>query len=174
MSKRSKNLHLAIMGAIPLVLAACGDDGSNQQQQMANTNAPVYKTVDDCVKAGNESSVCQQAFAGAQNQAPRFNSQNSCMDQSGANQCVMRTENGQSIWVPMLTGFMLGRMLNGGYTYHPVYHPVYYHPVYTYHPTYRSHSWGSSSHSYATTRTRGVFGSSASARGSWGGHSFGG
>ena len=165
--KRSKAIQLTIMlSASPLILAAC-DDASHTPEVAS------FKTVQSCIDAGNQKTVCQQALNSAQvasSKAPSFNSQQSCIDQYGPDHCQSRTENGHSVWGPMLAGFVIGQMMNNN-QHTPYSRPIYYDRSggYTSPGLGESHSFTHIAAAQTATVSRGVFGSAAAARGSWGG-----
>ena len=122
--KRSASLQLTTMlaGAASLTLAGCDDPGSqaswdpNRGEQV---EAFSYKTLEEC-KAANEVSdqQCETFYAAAQKDdknAPRYEARASCEDVYGAGNCVPRSQaGGGSFFTPLLTGFVIGRMLDGG------------------------------------------------------------
>lgn len=124
--KRSAAAGLTAAGALAM-LSAC--DGTPEQQPDfgPKTEVAAFATVDECKASGAFAQVtCEEAAqkaAGADGKAaPRFESKDLCEDQFGGGQCLTRNEGGQSFFVPLLTGFMIGRMLNGGgYSYNPLY-----------------------------------------------------
>lgn len=125
MRKRSSSLKLTTMlaGATALTLSGCDDPGAqaswdpNRGEQV---EAFSYKTLEEC-KAANEVSdqQCEASYAAAQKDdeknAPRFEARASCEDVYGAGNCVPRGEAGHGgFFTPLLTGFVIGRMLDGG------------------------------------------------------------
>jgi uncharacterized protein YgiB involved in biofilm formation len=133
--KRSRVLHLSsLMATASFTLAACGSPPqANAPQNNAATNASAsaegswdtrvegaFQSMDECVASGTATaSECEAAYRTAANQAaenaPKFGSQADCEQEFGAGQCQQRTEaNGTSMFMPLLAGFMLGRLLSGG------------------------------------------------------------
>jgi uncharacterized protein YgiB involved in biofilm formation len=123
--KRSNSLKLSTMlaGATALSLAGCDDPGSqaswdpNRGEQV---EAFSYKSLEEC-KAANEVSdqQCDTSYAAAQKDdqknAPRYEARASCEEVYGAGNCVPRTQaDGHSVFGPLLAGFVIGRMLDGG------------------------------------------------------------
>ena len=122
--KRSNSLKLTTMlaGATALTLSGCDDPGAqaswdpNRGEQV---EAFSYKTLEEC-KAANEVSdqQCETSYAAAQKDdknAPRFEARASCEEVYGAGNCVPRTaSDGHSVFGPLLAGFVIGRMLDGG------------------------------------------------------------
>ena len=120
--KRSRILHLSsLMATASFTLAAC----SQPPEQVASApqggwEAPdeggAFATVADCVASGTATAEeCAAAEEAAVANAPKYASQADCEQEFGEGQCQTRTEaNGTSIFMPMLAGFLLGRMLSNG------------------------------------------------------------
>lgn len=144
----------------------------------------VYSNQQDCINGGNQASVCAQAFAAARTSAdtPHYTDKARCEAEFGTGRCETNTLNGGG-FSPMLTGFMLGSMLNGGGGTTVVHHytPVYTHVGGGYYagsrpmPSYSGTSVGTgrsstySSPSYSGSTSRGGFGASAASHGGGGG-----
>jgi uncharacterized protein YgiB involved in biofilm formation len=125
MRKRSQTLTLTTMlaGAASLTVSACDDappaaqwDGSAGRQQV---EALQYANLDACKAADDvPDAECETAYAAAQKDdaqnAPRFTDAKSCEDIYGQGQCVPRGYGGSSFFTPLLTGFIIGQMLDGG------------------------------------------------------------
>jgi uncharacterized protein YgiB involved in biofilm formation len=127
MRKRSSSLKLTTMlaGATALTLSGCDDPGGqaswdpNKGEQV---EAFSYKTLEEC-KAANEVSdaQCDTSYAAAQKDdakdAPRYEARASCEDVYGVGNCVPRSQanGGGSFFTPLLAGFVIGQMLDGGY-----------------------------------------------------------
>lgn len=124
--KRSAAAGLTAAGALAM-LSGCDGTPDDQARFGPPTEVSAFKTVDECVASGAFAKVtCEQAAqqaAGEDNKAaPRFDSRNLCEDQFGAGQCLARNDGGQSFFVPLLTGFMIGRLPDGsGYRYNGLY-----------------------------------------------------
>ncbi|WP_395444405.1 DUF1190 domain-containing protein [Caulobacter sp. UC70_42] len=123
--KRSSSLKLTTMlaGATALTLSGC-DEPAGQASWDPNKGEQVeafsYKTLEEC-KAANEVSdaQCDTSYAAAQKDdakdAPRFEARASCEEVYGAGNCVPRSyNNGGNFFTPLLAGFVIGRMLDGG------------------------------------------------------------
>lgn len=129
MRKRSASLHLTTMlaGATAFTLAGCDDPGGqaswdpNRGEQV---QAFSYKTLEECKDANEVSDQqCETSYAAAQKDdeknAPRFEARASCEDVYGVGNCVPRTgSDGHSVFGPLLAGFVIGRMLDGGGGYY--------------------------------------------------------
>lgn len=123
--KRSKSVVLTtLMAGAGVSLTAC-DGPSTPQWGDGNGGKPVeaisYASVAECRERGAiPASQCQAAFDEAQKantaNAPRFGDRQSCEERFGVSQCVPRNEagGGGSFFTPLLTGFIVGQMLNGG------------------------------------------------------------
>lgn len=192
--KRTKQINLAAMRkatssksvalAGTLLIAGCG--GSQE--------AAIYSNVEQCIGENPNSHLeCEKAYDSAiteaERTAPKYNSQRACEMEFGHNQCTQSQSN-SSWFLPALGGFMVGRMMGGGYDYG---RPS---PLFGYRNSWvdaNGTSYGSRSNRHinvskgafkpkpATARTlsRGGFGSKIQAKSSWGssrsrGFSFGG
>jgi len=132
--KRSRRLAMTtVIATAGVSLSACGDGGGStaawtapqqptvQIEQGAPVPAFTYASLQACKDANEVSDeVCEQsAKTAVQDQektAPRFAEQRSCEEIYGVGQCVPRNEAGQgSFFTPLLTGFVIGQMMNGGF-----------------------------------------------------------
>jgi uncharacterized protein YgiB involved in biofilm formation len=125
--KRSTSLQLTTMlaGAATVSLAGCGDPNSpanfdpNRGEQIQAYN---YKTLSECLRANEvPDDQCRTSYASAQKDdaqsAPRYDERSTCEDVYGAGNCVPRSYNNGSsgsFFTPLLAGFVIGRMLDGG------------------------------------------------------------
>lgn len=175
-----KVLTLAIMGgAAFFALKGCSDSDDVDN----DGDGVFYETVQNCIDDGNNISVCVDAWNNAKtefyNTLPKRMSKSDCETQFG--NCYQDIID-QS-WVPVISGFLLSRALHkdrdeayvsssNGSSY--VSRPVW-------RTTSGDYAWrtgsrktdSATSHSYSTkkvsTVSRGGYGRSSSARGSWGG-----
>ena len=111
--KRSKTTALLLMSTVPLLLTACSSEPEVQVQE------GLYTSVEACSEATGDPSACRTAFAAAAAQsadaAPQYASKEQCAAEYPAEQCVeQRTTAGTSFIGPMMMGFFMGQMLNGG------------------------------------------------------------
>lgn len=169
--KRSRFATLVFMSASPILLSSCSDPEPDQV---------TFKTVNDCIQSKQFSvETCNQEFAHAQQayktQAPHFKDQASCEAQYGPQTCMSAQRSDGSSWfMPAMTGFMIGHLLNNNNCNYPNNCSSGYRstPYYGSWPAgnrgWYSSSSKTSSSSTATTNSRGGFGSSAAARGGWG------
>lgn len=114
--KRSRHARLVLMGLAPLALSAC----SPQEE------AFVFQSVGECASEGSLTvTECQAAFDQAQAQAadnsPRYTNRADCVADFGEEQC--RGSTSHSYFMPLMTGFLLGRALGGGFAPQPLYRP---------------------------------------------------
>ena len=115
--KRSRTLQItSLMATASFSLAACG---APQVAVPEPEPALAYTSLDEC-KAANDVSAaeCEAADANARTQAeqtaPRYATQSECEGQWGPDQCRPNQQGGGSFFTPLLTGFVIGQMLNGG------------------------------------------------------------
>ncbi|MBW3617864.1 MAG: DUF1190 domain-containing protein [Proteobacteria bacterium] len=126
--KRSRSLVLtSMMAGGSLTLHACDNaPPATQWADPPSATAPAgdqvqaraYATLEECKASGAvPAAQCDQAYSAAladnQANAPRFGEQRSCEEQYGVGQCVPR--NNGSFFTPLLTGFIIGQALNGGF-----------------------------------------------------------
>ncbi|MET3664989.1 DUF1190 domain-containing protein [Caulobacter sp. 1776] len=123
--KRSSSLKLSTMlvGATALTLTGC-DDHSPQASWDPNRGEQVeafsYKTLQECKDANEVSDAqCDTSYAAAQKDdeknAPRYEARASCEEVYGPGNCVPRSyNNGGNFFTPLLAGFVIGQMLDGG------------------------------------------------------------
>ncbi len=110
--KRSRTTALLLMGTAPLLLTAC-DRGADTRVAQG-----LYTSVDSCVAATGDRAACSSAFEQARQHAadaaPQYASQQDCARDYPAEQCVTQhTSAGHSFVGPLMTGFLLSRMLDG-------------------------------------------------------------
>lgn len=119
--KRSKTIALVAMGASALALNACSE---------AQTEAMVFTTIEDCLADGEQSKEsCEAAFGKAKEQhaqvAPKYKNKAECEEDFGSEACETapyRNNNGTSVWMPLMMGYMMGRLAAPG-AVHP--QPLY-------------------------------------------------
>ncbi|HEY9217312.1 MAG TPA: DUF1190 domain-containing protein [Phenylobacterium sp.] len=123
MRKRSQTLKLTTMlaGAASMSVAACDDapqsidwdtGKAEQVEALSYASLDACKAADDVPDAECETSY--QAALKDDANAPRFTDTKSCEDIYGQGQCVPRGYGGSSFFTPLLAGFVIGRMLDGG------------------------------------------------------------
>ncbi|MFT5701310.1 MAG: hypothetical protein ACI8ZB_004201 [Desulforhopalus sp.] len=195
--KRTKHIDLDLMrkgfkkrfiqGPLVVGIAAVSLVSCSSQEEVT-----VVSSVDDCA-ANTELNLveCEAAYQKAQAEAertgPKYNSNVQCETEFGSGQCTQSRSGG--FFMPMMSGFMIGRMMSGNSSYGgTAYNPVYrynnrnssqYNRVMTADGTvigkagqrsYRvNKSTMSSKPTVTRTVSRGGFGATASAKSSWGG-----
>ena len=191
MRKGSKNRFLQRPLALGLAAVATLSGCGNQEE------VKVVNSVEDCATKTELNLVeCeaayQKAVAEAERTGPKYNSRAQCEAEFGRGQCGPSRSGG--VFMPMMTGFMIGQMLSGNNNYGG----ASFNPVYRYNRPYSSlHNRimtadgtvigkpGQSSYrvnkstmkskpSVTRTVSRGGFGAVASAKSSWGGGRSGG
>lgn len=122
-------LHAMMAGAASLNVAAC-DSSTPGQWNDANAGrgdqveAFQYASLEAC-KTANEipDTACDTGYAAAQKDdaesGPRYQDRGTCEEVYGDGNCVPRSSQGASSYFgPLLTGFVIGRMLDGGGGYY--------------------------------------------------------
>ena len=107
--KHSRRVALVLLGSVSaLTLTAC-------KEETPRDGDPIYESTEQCRLLGG--SQCderwQQAVSDHVKTAPRYNSQESCLQQGHTN-CtpVNMGSGGSNIWLPAIAGFMAGRLLS--------------------------------------------------------------
>ncbi|MDF2899981.1 MAG: hypothetical protein K0Q62_40 [Phenylobacterium sp.] len=121
--RRSKSLVLtSLMATGGLSLSAC--DAGRPQESAWLSSPPAasppgpaegqYPTLKACQEADVVADLeCDQAFARAEAEAPRYADRQTCEANYGVDQCVPRSQAGAgSLFMPLLTGFIVGQALN--------------------------------------------------------------
>lgn len=118
--------------AATALLAGCGDSETPPAQAVASARpadaaevqafgnvfecaANTDLTQDQCADARKE------AVAASNDVAPRFAGQGDCENEWGAGNCVSQKSGGSSFFAPFVTGFLLGKLINGRREYLPLY-----------------------------------------------------
>lgn len=130
--KRSRVVGLSTITAMGAAsLSACDvpstvDEAQlSEQQYGAGVDALPYDSVAQCTADGKiPASACQEAQDAAQKQnalgAPRFDAMETCEAQHGDGACTQQfadSASGGSFFTPLLTGFVIGQLLDGGRGY---------------------------------------------------------
>jgi uncharacterized protein YgiB involved in biofilm formation len=112
--KKSKFVKLALIGsAASLLLVSCDDNKAEKTLS--------FKNEAECQKQFS-AEECRKAFAESQKQysekAPKFTSLEECEKQYGPGKCTQgpvqaNHEHGGGYFMPMMMGFMMGRMFGG-------------------------------------------------------------
>lgn len=122
--KRTRRLTLTtLMAAGGVSLTACGDspaDNARIEDPGKTVDAWAYASLQEC-KDKNEvpDDACvaaEKAALADQDKAPKYDQQATCEEVYGPGQCVPRSQAGSgSFWGPLVTGFVVGQMMNGGW-----------------------------------------------------------
>lgn len=117
--RSSKIAPAAIAISAVFMLSAC---------EKSDDKVALYQNADDCSKANpSNSAQCSKAFteakAEAAKTAPKYANRAECVAEFGENQCTQapaqagmnaESQSGGSMWMPLMAGFMMGRMMSGG------------------------------------------------------------
>lgn len=171
--KSSAVLTLAIMGGVALVaLNGCDEDEQSD-------DGVFYSSPLECINAGNSAQVCNDAWNNAKANFAKEVPTNLTRDECEKSYRNCYLDNISGNWSPIMMGFLLANAVQqnrdnyfissgGSYVSRPVWSNN--HGEYTWRT---GTSWSSGSGKVAskstTTVSRGGFGHSSSARGSWGG-----
>ena len=120
--KRTRKLALTSLMAMGGVsLTACGDQPNVTIADQGRTvDAFTYQSLQDC-KDKNEvpDDACDTGMKQAkaeESAESRYADSKTCEDVYGPGQCVPRGQaGGGSFWGPLVTGFVVGQMMNGGW-----------------------------------------------------------
>lgn len=116
--KRSRNLKLTLMAALPAALTSCGSEP--ETGVVLNSRADCQQLQNDKVSTQECLAAYDEAAKKHQQSAPRFDTRYQCDDQFGS--CTAITdERGTQSWIPPMGGFLLGyamgNLTGGGYGY---------------------------------------------------------
>ncbi len=195
--KRTKHINLEMMRKDPekrflqrhlaLGMAVATLAGCSNQEEVSIVNSVAECAANTELNIGECEAAYQKALDEAERTGPKYNSNAQCETEFGPGQCTQSRSGG--IFMPMMTGFMVGQMLSGNNRYRG----SSFNPVYRYNrPNSSLHNrimtadgtviGTSGQRSYrvdkstmkakpTATRTisRGGFGSVASAKSNWGG-----
>ncbi len=96
--------------------------------EKSDDKVSLYQNADDCSKANpSNSAQCTKAFNDAKVEAaktaPKYANRADCVAEFGENQCTQtpaqagmnaESQSSGSMWMPLMAGFMMGRMMGGG------------------------------------------------------------
>ena len=132
--KRTQNINLAtfrkswrsyritpVALAVSAVFMLSGCEKSDE-------TVSLYQNVDDCSKANpSNSAQCAASYDAAKKEAektaPKYASREECVAEFGEGQCTQapaqagmaaQTQQSGSFWMPLMAGYMMGRMMGGG------------------------------------------------------------
>ena len=190
--KRTKYINLLHMRKAPLIkplalgIAAATLTACSQKEPVK-----IVADVEECTEVTEYSlSECQAAYEKALEEAartgPRYKHMRDCAQEFGMENCVSYQSHGSSWYMPAIAGFMIGQAVSRHYGYNSIYNPVY---EYRGRGSYRDKlvtadgviigNRGTRSATVSSdalkrkpkavrTVSRGGFGSTASAKSSWG------
>ncbi len=120
--KRSRAAGLTAIGAVSM-LAGCSSGPSEEELSRSQfgeaTEVSMFRSAAECAAIGEFNlEQCTAAEQTAWNEdpksAPRFEDQADCEDQFGNGNC---RSGGTGYFMPIMTGFMIGRLMSGGSRY---------------------------------------------------------
>jgi len=117
MTKRSKTVAIAIVGAAAFTLAGCREE---------KVDAATFPDLESCMAEADRGGLftvqdCKESVAAAETlhveSAPRYDSVAVCEEQHGEGACgseATQTQGGSgSIFMPLMAGYLIGNMLGG-------------------------------------------------------------
>lgn len=110
--KRSKAVALTLMSASAVMLQACEEE---------RVEAQVFQDLQGCIDAKDLTEAqCREVYQGAVAEhvqtAPRYTSEQACIEAHGPDACQpQQTSSGGSFFMPLMMGFMAGQLLGGRY-----------------------------------------------------------
>lgn len=120
--KRSRVLQVSsLMATAGFTLAACGSPAQNVPVEESEP-ALAYTSLEECRTADVvPDAECDAALAEAQRQAaetaPRYGNRETCEATWGTSACQETRSGGGSFFTPLVAGFVIGRLLDGGRYY---------------------------------------------------------
>lgn len=125
---------LAAIVASAFILAACGSDKDAQLEEVS-----MYRNVEECIRynpSDDAKTLCETTFAQAQQEAietaPRFATREDCVAEFGESGCqvapvdpnnAQAQQSSGSFWMPLMAGFLFGKMMSGFNAHKPLYSP---------------------------------------------------
>ncbi|MDE1190183.1 MAG: DUF1190 family protein [Pantoea sp.] len=96
--------------------------------EQSDETVSLYQNADDCAKANpSQSAQCTTAYNNAKKEAertaPKYATREDCVAEFGENQCQQtpaqagtnaEAQQSGSFWMPLMAGYMMGRMMGGG------------------------------------------------------------
>ena len=120
--KRGRKARMVLAGTAALSLAACEDD---------RIEATTFADLDACLVEASQGDgaptpeECEAAFAEARSvhaeSAPRYASAELCEEEHGDGCYVEQRNDGTSVFLPLMAGYMIGNMLGSGRQAQPLY-----------------------------------------------------
>lgn len=135
--KKPKTFRLKPLAAIvasAFIITACGSDKDAQLEEVT-----MYRNVEECIRYNPSSeakTLCETTFAQAQQEAidtaPRFATREDCVAEFGESGCqvapvdqsnAQAQQSSGSFWMPLMAGFLFGKMMSGFNAHKPLYSP---------------------------------------------------
>ncbi|KEY59625.1 DUF1190 family protein [Serratia sp. DD3] len=103
--------------------------------EQADETVSLYQNADDCSHANpSMSEQCTTAYNNAlkeaEKTAPKYANREDCVAEFGESQCTQapaqagmaaQSQSSGSFWMPLMAGYMMGRMMGGGYAQQPLF-----------------------------------------------------
>ncbi len=112
----------------PVALAASAIFALSGCEQSDQT-VSMYQNADDCSRAnpgqhGQCTTAYNNALKEAEKTAPKYATREDCVAEFGENRCQQSSSasaGGGSVWMPLMAGYMMGRLLSGGFSQQPLF-----------------------------------------------------
>lgn len=108
--RKTRAITLTMLAGASITLTGCFDD----EPKLVGSET-------DCVATIGDEEGCKAAAVEAEKahekSAPRYDSQKDCEEQFGPDRCRRVEHDGSSVFMPALTGFMIGRMMSDSSRY---------------------------------------------------------
>lgn len=108
--RKSRSITLTMLVGTAISLSGCLDD----EPKLVGSESDCVDTIGDeegCKAAAAEAEKAHEATA------PRYGSQKDCEEQFGPDRCRRVEQDGSSVFMPALTGFLIGRMMSDSSRY---------------------------------------------------------
>ena len=110
---RWNSVSLMMMGVSVIALSACDEP---------KVDAAVFKSLQQCIDDSRiPRDQCEESFGAARTShtevAPKYSSRNDCESDFGSGKCERapdRTRSGDSVFMPMMMGYLMGSSRGGG------------------------------------------------------------
>ena len=90
--------------------------------EKSDETVSLYLNADDCSAATGNAAECKTAYTNAlkeaERTAPKYASREDCVAEFGEGQCQQTpAQSSGSFWMPLMAGYMMGRLMSGGAGY---------------------------------------------------------
>ncbi|MGR2738717.1 DUF1190 domain-containing protein [Billgrantia sp. Q4P2] len=136
---RCGRIAIAAMGMSSIALTGCSEERPPETQSISFSEGHAYQSVEECVSANIfTQSACEQAYQGALQAAPRFNSLSACEAEFGEGACqqpparvqeAAGVSSGGGWFMPAMMGYLVGNAMSSSNRGASVQH-IYHEPVY--------------------------------------------